>query len=198
MDALNDVGIYAVYHEFGHCRDAEQRSHESVGDGERTLGTIVLEEYAACRHTARYLSRRGFDEQQRLTCESLRDYFRQLQEVRNAYRGSEDLPKLSQLAGVTFQRILIEHAKEFAFRHGNPAIENASLNLWNTDALLRQLLQEWGTELRDAWANYPKCSEVFAPWPASTSTPFLNCTVIVLNTGLKGFTCGSIDPHPSR
>lgn len=161
MDALNDVGIYAVYHEFGHCRDAELRSQEFVGDGERTLGSLVLEEYAACRHTARYLSRRGFDEQQRLTCESLRNYYEQLQVARNGYRGSEDLPKLSQIAGVTFQRTLIEHAKEFAFRHGNAAIESATLNLWNTDALLTQLLREWGIELRDAWANYPKCSENF-------------------------------------
>lgn len=161
MDPLNDVGIYAVYHEFGHCLDAERRLSESVGDGERSLGALVLEEYAACRHTARYLSRRGFDEQQRLTCESLRNYFDQLRAARQVYRGSEDLPKLSHLAGVAFQRILIEHAKEFAFRHGNPAIENATLNLWNPDALVEQLLHEWGVELLRAWNTYPNCSEKF-------------------------------------
>ena len=161
MESLSDVGIYAVYHEFGHCLDAELRSHESVGDGERTLGALVLEEYAACRHTARYLTGRGFDEQQRLTRESLRNYLDQLQAARNAYRGSEDLPRMSQLAGITFQRILIEHAKEFAFRHGNAAIENATMNLWSADALVEQLLQEWGVELSRAWTTYPNCAERF-------------------------------------
>lgn len=161
MDPINDVGIYAVYHEFGHCLDAERRSLEPVGDGERSLGAIVLEEYAACRHSARHLSRRGFDEQQDLTCANLRDYLGQLLAARQAYRGSEDLPKLTHLAGLTFQRILVEHAKEFAFRHGNHGMEDAKLKLWEADSLLEQLLHEWGAELGEAWAAYPNCSAQF-------------------------------------
>lgn len=161
MDPINDVGIYAVYHEFGHCLDAERRSSEPVGDGERSLGAIVLEEYAASRHSARHLSRRGFDEQQGLTCGNLRNYLEQLLAARRAYRGREDLAKLTQLAGQTFQRILVEHAKEFAFRHGNHGIEDAKLTLWAADSLLEQLLREWGAELQNAWAAYPNCAAQF-------------------------------------
>ncbi len=161
MEALKDVGVYAVYHEFGHCLDAERRSFEPVACGEVTLGALVLEEYAACRHTARYLSRRGFDEQQGSTCDNLRSYLRRLSTAREAYRGSEDLSNLSQLAGVTFQRILIEHAKEFAFRHGNQDTEHAAIKLWADDSLLKQLLHEWGAELKEMWAAYPNCSSQF-------------------------------------
>lgn len=159
MSPEEEHAAYSVYHEFGHCLDAFKRNTRLFD--KKTFGSTVFEEYSACRLTASYMSHEAFKHLQYSNCGTFNQYLDILLTTRRDYRGSEDLPRLSNTVHLVFQRILIELAKEFAFRHGNPGWRQTDFVLWDSDPLIKRFASEWGADLEHAWSNYPACGDRF-------------------------------------
>ena len=166
FDETTQLLWYTFFHEIGHCVDAAQRldleqpvlfdanGMFTIAQSNFFHGRIVREEFAACLHSAKFLTDRAFDSELHNLTEDARDLPNQLLRYRGECRSAETL-RATALMGLSLcWRLLIQFAKLVAFRFAGGRDEER-MNV-SDDHVIAQILDEVAGNLTAYWHEYPR------------------------------------------
>ena len=125
---------------------------------------MILSEYAACYHSAQFLSPAGLHYLIDSVASNLKEYFVQLKQAREDYGVQKiDLGELDRRVIRVFWRALTEFAKIFAYVNGNRTLAPSGTFgvCWPGATEAGEQLPIFFERLRDAWREYPNCTDAF-------------------------------------
>lgn len=178
--ARDQMNLYVLYHELGHCVDHERRPEDKddgtfrTETGERAIDStlaslcayqhsMLLSELAACVHSGlAFTEKIGA-----LDC-GMNDTFvqTQLNEMRRmTVEQPAELDRIRHEAAGLFWFILIQQAKHTGSRLGNPELpKTAPGQLWKIAAasgVVSSILETADGAMEQAWADYPNFKSEF-------------------------------------
>ncbi len=164
---------YVVSHEFGHSRDYFERpkgidSTRKLVNGFKIStwaevnSAIAFSEYAACVFSAEYVSEALMRYQFDSDSESIERLLVEIHDRRRAYTNDSELYELATKTCMEFWFVIIQAAKLFGQRRGNPALRAVSLD-WSKwlPGIAFDLLPNLELALVAAWERYPDCASDF-------------------------------------
>jgi hypothetical protein len=135
----SQIGAYVVAHELGHCRDYCERLDDAdnapldtstfrIAHFAKYYGRIAASEYAASHFSSFFVTQPLFDQFIVDDLNTVGSAVEEAHELRRKYRRTDELFQLACTAASAYWLAIIQAAKLFGIRKGNPALRDIPLN----------------------------------------------------------------------